>query len=77
MGIKGNGQDGDQHLEEISIPPEEQGEWRVEEEFINAIRGLEPHRYTTFEDGVKYMAFAEAVNRSMFEDRAITLPLID
>ena len=37
------------------------GSWRVEEEFINAIRGKEPITYTTFEDGVKYMAFTEAV----------------
>ena len=37
------------------------GEWRVEEEFIQAIRGIAPVQYTTFEDGVKYMAFTEAV----------------
>lgn len=70
------GQHGDAGLVEISIPPEEKGEWRVEEEFINAIRGLEPVRLTTFEDGVKYMEFTEAVSRSIDEGREITLPLI-
>lgn len=52
-------------LDEISIPPEEEGGWRVEEEWINAIRGREPVRLTTFEDGLKYMAFTEAVARSI------------
>ena len=35
--------------------------WRVEEEFINAIRGKEKITHTTFQDGVKYMAFTTAV----------------
>lgn len=67
------GQRGDDQLSEIPIPPEEEGGWRVEEEFVNAIRGREPITYTTFEDGLKYMAFTEAVIRSMMEDRAIPL----
>lgn len=52
-------------LDEISIPSEEQGGWRVEEEWVNAIRGQEPVKLTTFEDGLKYMAFTEAVARSI------------
>ena len=67
------GQVGDRSLEEIRIPPEEEGTWRVEEEFINAIRGIESIKYTTFEDGVKYMEFTEAVNISM--DKGIMVPL--
>ena len=47
----------------------------MEEEFINAIRGLEPVTHTTFEDGVKYMEFTEAAIRSAAEGRAIPLPL--
>jgi predicted dehydrogenase len=69
------GQDGDHGLEEISIPVEEEGGWRVEEEFIDAIRGEEQISHTTFEDGVKYMEFTEAVIRSMDEGKAISLPL--
>ena len=66
---------GEAGLREISIPPEEAGMWRVEEEFINAIRGLESVSRTTFQDGVKYMEFTEAALRSMAEGRAISLPL--
>ncbi|MBW3623282.1 MAG: Gfo/Idh/MocA family oxidoreductase [Armatimonadetes bacterium] len=65
---------GDAELREIPIPSEETG-WRVEEEFVNAIRGHEPVRRTTFEDGVKYMEFTEAVARSMASGQAVPLPL--
>ena len=50
--------------EEIDVPAHERGGWRVEEEFINAIRDLEPVSTTTFQDGVKYMAFTEAVAKA-------------
>ena len=30
---------GQKRLEEIKVPDEEKGSWRVEEEFINAIKG--------------------------------------
>lgn len=69
------GQVGDAALTEISVPDSERGSWRVEEEFVNAIRGVEEISHTTFEDGVKYMEFTEAVNRSMAKGRAISLPL--
>jgi predicted dehydrogenase len=42
--------------------------WRVEEEFINAIRGKEKVRLTTFETGVEYMKFTDAVNQSFKND---------
>ena len=66
---------GDSALEEVSIPKEEMGAWRVEEEFIAAIRGEEAVTHTTFEDGVKYMEFTEAVAESMATGEAVTLPL--
>ncbi len=44
-------------------------------EFINAIRGTEKIKLTTFEDGVAYMEFTEAVYRSMQQKQAIELPL--
>jgi len=66
-------QKGDPGLQEILISPQEAGHWRVEEEFIHAIRGLEPIRLTTFEDGVRYMEFTEAVIRSISERRAVPL----
>lgn len=69
------GKRGGDGLREIKISPAESGCWRVEEEFINAIRGKEKITLTTFEDGVKYMEFTEAVWRSMQEGKAIGLPL--
>ncbi len=65
------GQRGDDALKPISIPPEEKGGWRVETEFINAIRGQEVITHTNFETGLKYMAFTEAVTRSIQERRVI------
>lgn len=65
----------DSQLQEITIRPEEAGGWRVEEEFVNAMRGTEIITHTSFADGVKYMEFTEAVARSMAAGKAITLPL--
>ena len=69
------GKRGDAGLQEIPIPAEEAGGWRVEEEFINAIRGQEKVTHTTPLSGVKYMEFTEAVTRSMQTGQAIDLPL--
>jgi predicted dehydrogenase len=69
------GQTKDKELAEITIPANEQGGWRVEEEFINAIRGKEVVTHTSFEDGVKYMEFTEAALRSAADGIAIALPL--
>lgn len=51
----------DGSTESLTPPEEEQGEWRVEAEFIGAIRGEEEIRLTTFEEGVRYMAFTQSV----------------
>ena len=69
------GQRGDTALQEIPVEPAHAGGWRVEEEFINAIRGEEAVTRTTFADGVKYMEFTEAVTRSVATGGAIALPL--
>ena len=69
------GQRDDSELTEIALSPDEIGAWRVEEEFVNAIRGNEPITHTNFEDGVKYMEFTEAVNISMETGTAVGLPL--
>jgi predicted dehydrogenase len=62
-------------LEEIVIPPDKRIGWRVEEEFVNAVRGLEKVTRTTFEDGILYMEFTEAVARSAASGQAVSLPL--
>ncbi len=69
------GRRGDKGLQAIEIPASEAGAWRVEEEFIDAIRGLAPVRLTTFEDGVRYMEFTEAVIRSLKTGQTVHLPL--
>ena len=66
---------GGKNLKEIKIPAKEEGCWRVEQEFIDAIRGKSGIRLTTFEDGVKYMEFTEAVVRSIAKGKAVSLPL--
>src|SRR3990172_6619546 len=58
------GRRGDRELREIAIPAERRVGWRVEEEVVNAIRGPEKVSRTTFEDGVRYMEFTDAVTRS-------------
>ena len=69
------GRRGDSRLQEIEIQPEKRGGWRVEEEFINAIRGVEQVTTHTFEDGVRYMEFTEAVTRSAQSGKRVHLPL--
>ncbi len=69
------GRSGDSELTEVPNPPEEQAYYRVEEEFINAIRGLEEITMATFETGVRYMEFVEAVYRSAQSGEAAYLPM--
>ena len=65
------GRRGDRELTEIPIPAERRIGWRVEEEFVSAIRGRERVSRTTFEDGVCYMEFTEAVARSIALGQAV------
>ena len=55
---------GDSQLLEFEVPKDKRGGWRVEAEFIGAIRGQEKVRFTDFATGMKYMEFTEAVARS-------------
>jgi predicted dehydrogenase len=68
------GRRGDKALAEIPIPAERRIGWRVEEEFVNAIRGREQVSRTTFEDGVRYMEFTEAVWKSAASGQAADIP---
>lgn len=49
----------------VSIPEEDQGRWRVEEEFINCIRGKEELKLNSFAFGLEYMKFTDAVHQSV------------
>ena len=61
-------------LEPVEIPADLRGEWTVEADFVRAIREGGPV-YPSFDDGVAYMEFVEAVARSIAEERVIHLPL--
>ena len=74
LNVSGGKRD-DAQLSEIANPPETQYGWRVEEEFIGAIRGQEPVTHTPFHVGVHYMEWTEAVTRSAQTGQAISLPL--
>jgi predicted dehydrogenase len=65
------GRRGDTALREVPIPAERRIGWRVEEEFVNAIRGKESVTRTSFEDGVRYMEFTDAVARSAASGQAV------
>ncbi|MCH8223528.1 MAG: Gfo/Idh/MocA family oxidoreductase [Chloroflexi bacterium] len=74
MGISA-GRKGDAGLAPVEITDEKRGGWRVEEEFINAIRGLEPVTHTDFYTGVRYMEWSDAVTRSLRTGELVNLPL--
>lgn len=67
------GKRGDRALAPHPNPPESQARHRVEEEFVNAIRGLEPVTLNTFEIGVRYMEWTEAIHRSAASGSVVTL----
>ena len=64
---------GESALAEIQTEPGESSGWRVEEEFIGAIRGDEAVKLTTFVDGVRYMEFTDAVTSSLA--RGVSIPI--
>ncbi len=47
--------------------------WEVEADFVASIREGKPVELTSFEDGVRYMRFTEAVARSWREGRTVPL----
>ncbi len=69
------GRRGDSELRPVPNPSEGQAFYRVEEEFVNAIRGLEEVTQLTFEAGAHYMEWTEAVMRSARTGEAVFLPL--
>jgi predicted dehydrogenase len=62
-------------LEEVPISPSQARSWRVEADFVDAIRLGTAVTLTDFATGVAYMEFTEAVARSAAEGTAVELPL--
>jgi predicted dehydrogenase len=69
------GRRGQGELEAVAVDPAKRGGWRVEEEFINAIRGRERVTHTDFFTGVRYMEWTTAVSQSLHRNEAVLLPL--
>jgi predicted dehydrogenase len=64
-----------EELHELDIPAERARTWRVEADFVEAIREGKPISLTDFATGVSYMEFTEAVARSAKHGEAVALPL--
>jgi predicted dehydrogenase len=62
-------------LRVLPIPDKLRRGWRVEADFIAAIRGERPVTHTDFATGVRYMQFTEAVARSSRHQLPVDLPL--
>lgn len=69
------GRRGDAQLSAVANPQSQQAYYRVEEEFINAIRGVEEISMARFETGVQYMEWTEAVHLSAESGQTLNLPL--
>ena len=62
-----------QSLREVILSEGDIQKWSVEEDFINSIRHDKPVTLTSFEDGLKYMIFTDAVHKSITEKRIVDL----
>jgi predicted dehydrogenase len=65
---------GDRELQVLAIPPELESRWTVEKDFIDAVVN-QSHPEPSFETGVRYMEFTEAVHLSARGGHAVELPL--
>lgn len=66
---------GEPELAPLPIPANLLGGWKVEADFIAAIRRERPVTRTDFATGVRYMQFTEAVARSSRHQSPVLLPL--
>jgi predicted dehydrogenase len=65
---------GEKELRRLAIPPELETKWSVEKDFIDAVvNGGRPE--PSFETGVRYLEFTEAVHLSARGGHAVELPL--
>ncbi|HUB65878.1 MAG TPA: Gfo/Idh/MocA family oxidoreductase [Candidatus Methylacidiphilales bacterium] len=68
------GRRGDKELRQLAIPPEFESAWTVEKDFIDAVVAG-GHPEPSFETGVQYLEFTEAINLSARGGHAVELPL--
>jgi predicted dehydrogenase len=60
-------------FQQVEQRPGERQDWRVEAEFVGAIRGEETVHLTDFATGAAYMAFTDAVQESATSGRRVTV----
>lgn len=65
---------GEEGLKELTIPPEYDSPWAVEDEFVRLVRGEIDEASFTFWDGVKNLEYLEAAYYSAVEGRRVELP---
>ena len=70
-----SGKPGAKKLKLVRVPKNKQNYWRVEEEFINAIRGKEIVTHTDLATGVQYMQWTDAVSTALRTGEKVKLPL--
>ena len=68
-----SGRRGVEGLKVVDIDSNKKGGWRVEEEFISAIRGVEAVTHTDFITAVKYMEWSDAVTRSLRSGKSVSV----
>ncbi len=65
---------GDRALHIVDLPPELEGEWRVEEDFLAAVKSKgRVHPHPNFEDGVRYIRVVQAVADSRARDEWVAI----
>ena len=62
-------------LAPLPVPPEFEGDWRAEEDFVRLVRGEQVAPRDTFADGVRNMEFLEASALSLTRGGWVDLPL--
>jgi predicted dehydrogenase len=67
----------DKGLKPVRIAKAKKGFWRVEEEFLHAIRGKEEVKFTDFTTATRYMEWTDAVTLSIRRGEKVYLPLAD
>ncbi len=68
------GQRQESTLQPVTIPENEARGWRVEADFVSAIRQQTEVTLTSFFDGLRYMAFTEAVHLAAVLGKRVRVP---
>lgn len=70
------GRVGDRAAQTLELPPEMEGRWTVERDFIAAVKSPSaPRPHPTFEDGVAYMRVTQAVADSIAQKRRVEIAI--